>query len=369
MSSILGDIVNIENTITGLVDIYADSVQSNTVTSNSLVSTDVSGSRIDAHEIYIDGVPVVAGGSGGSSSTITVGTTTTLEAGTAATVTNSGSNVNAVFNFGIPAGIQGEAATVVVGSTTTLNTGEDATCTNSGNSQYAVLNFGIPRGEKGDKGDKGDRGHKGDDGASTIAAIAAAATAGASAAAAAGSAVLANSSATAAAASAQVAADAAAAAQAAGAEDVSELRSKTFWQTGYPLENKTRFQHKLEVTDQYENLRIQLDGNSRKIVVGSSIVGEDEIRVGSGTTYPTTLTAAGVQTDTVYTRYIEAYSSNNNTYQSDPDINIGKYSTSDIHIGNPLLNITPLLRRTIYLHGKVDFGTSDVVGSVFQFDE
>lgn len=44
------------------------------------------------------------GGGGGTAATIRVGTTTTLLPGSEATVTNSGTNSAAVFNFGIPAG-------------------------------------------------------------------------------------------------------------------------------------------------------------------------------------------------------------------------------------------------------------------------
>ena len=53
------------------------------------------------------------------------------------------------------AGPPGQAATVDVGSTTTLDAGQDATVTNSGTNQAAVLDFGIPKGPKGDKGDPG----------------------------------------------------------------------------------------------------------------------------------------------------------------------------------------------------------------------
>lgn len=46
-------------------------------------------------------------------------------------------------------GAQGEAATVQVGTTTTLPAGSQATVNNSGTSNAAVLNFGIPKGEDG----------------------------------------------------------------------------------------------------------------------------------------------------------------------------------------------------------------------------
>ena len=46
-------------------------------------------------------------------------------------------------------GAQGEAATVQVGTTTTLPAGSQATVNNSGTSEAAVLNFGIPKGQDG----------------------------------------------------------------------------------------------------------------------------------------------------------------------------------------------------------------------------
>lgn len=64
-----------------------------------------------------------------------------------------------------PKGDPGNAATVYVGTTTTLPNGYNATVTNAGSQYNAVLNFGIPRGPKGDKGDQGNKGDKGDTGA------------------------------------------------------------------------------------------------------------------------------------------------------------------------------------------------------------
>ena len=55
-------------------------------------------------------------------------------------------------------GPQGPAATVEVGETTTLPAGSSASVTNSGTTSAAILNFAIPQGQKGDKGDKGDDG-------------------------------------------------------------------------------------------------------------------------------------------------------------------------------------------------------------------
>lgn len=147
-------------------------------------------------------------GQDGQNATVAVGTTTTLPAGSDATVTNSGTASAAVFNFGIPQGVQGvpgqdgadgadgfspiatvsksgdtatititdkdstttttitdgadgTAATISVGTTSTLPAGSSATVTNSGTSGAAVFNFGIPKGDKGDTGDTGATGPAG----------------------------------------------------------------------------------------------------------------------------------------------------------------------------------------------------------------
>ena len=124
-------------------------------------------------------------GATGTAATIAVGTTTTLSAGSSASVVNTGSSSNAVFNFGIPQGIQGiqgiqgvkgdtgntgatgatgTAATIAVGSTNTLGAGSAAVVTNSGTSSSAIFNFGIPQGIQGETGATGATGAKGDKG-------------------------------------------------------------------------------------------------------------------------------------------------------------------------------------------------------------
>lgn len=53
---------------------------------------------------------------------------------------------------------------ISVGSVTTLEAGSDATVTNTGDANNAVFNFGIPKGDKGDKGEQGERGEQGPQG-------------------------------------------------------------------------------------------------------------------------------------------------------------------------------------------------------------
>ena len=55
-------------------------------------------------------------------------------------------------------GPAGGASSITVGTTTTLDAGEQAKVTNSGNDVDAVLDFAIPQGVQGPKGDKGDTG-------------------------------------------------------------------------------------------------------------------------------------------------------------------------------------------------------------------
>lgn len=109
-------------------------------------------------------------GADGAAATIAAGTTTTGAAGTSASVTNSGTSSAAVFDFTIPKGDKGDkgdtgatgatgaagtdgtdgaAATITVGTTTTLAAGSDATVTNSGTDSAAVFDFGIPKGLDG----------------------------------------------------------------------------------------------------------------------------------------------------------------------------------------------------------------------------
>lgn len=117
---------------------------------------------------------------------VTVGTTTTLEPGNQAYVTNTGTAQNAILNFGIPRGLpgptgatgatgpigpqgpagnDGDAATITVGTVTTLPAGSPVTVTNTGTTTNAVLNFGIPQGAVGETGTQGPIGPQGPAGA------------------------------------------------------------------------------------------------------------------------------------------------------------------------------------------------------------
>lgn len=61
------------------------------------------------------------------------------------------------------AGKDGKAATVRVGS---VSSGQTASVTNSGTETDAVLNFTLPKGERGERGENGTKGDKGENGKS-----------------------------------------------------------------------------------------------------------------------------------------------------------------------------------------------------------
>ena len=93
--------------------------------------------------------------------TITVGTTTTAEPGTDATVTNVGTAENVILEFSIPTGANGAdgatgptgptgaTPTLTIGTVTTGDPGTEATATITGTSPNFVLNLTIPQGPTG----------------------------------------------------------------------------------------------------------------------------------------------------------------------------------------------------------------------------
>lgn len=79
----------------------------------------------------------------------------TLEPGSAATVIKTvDPDTGAVtLIFGVPAGESGQTPDLTIGTVSTLPAGSDATATITGTPDEPVLNLGIPQGEKGDPGD------------------------------------------------------------------------------------------------------------------------------------------------------------------------------------------------------------------------
>ena len=120
-----------------------------------------------------------ATGANGITPTLKVGSTSTGNAGTNASVTMTDSNNVYTLNFVIPKGEKGDKGatgaagtkgqdgakgadgitpTLKVGTVTTLAAGSNATVTMSENNNVYTLNFGIPKGNKGDTGASGGSG-------------------------------------------------------------------------------------------------------------------------------------------------------------------------------------------------------------------
>ena len=120
-----------------------------------------------------------ATGANGITPTLKVGSTSTGNAGTNASVTMTDSNNVYTLNFVIPKGDKGDTGakgdtgvkgqdgakgadgitpTLKVGTVTTLAAGSNATVTMSENNNEYTLNFGIPKGNKGDTGASGSGG-------------------------------------------------------------------------------------------------------------------------------------------------------------------------------------------------------------------
>jgi len=102
-----------------------------------------------------------AKGDPGTNATVYVGTTTTGEPGTQASVRNSGTENNAVLNFTIPQGATGAvgpANTLSIGSVTR---GADASATITGDAPNQTLNLVLPKGDTGPTGPTGPQGPQG----------------------------------------------------------------------------------------------------------------------------------------------------------------------------------------------------------------
>lgn len=102
----------------------------------------------------------------------------TLPAGSAASVERSGTPSSPIFTFGIPKGDKGDQGPTgekgekgdkgdtpnISAASQTLPAGSAASVSRSGTNENPVFTFGIPKGDKGDQGDKGEQGDKGDQG-------------------------------------------------------------------------------------------------------------------------------------------------------------------------------------------------------------
>jgi hypothetical protein len=297
-------------------------------------------------------------GTNGSNAYVNVGTTTTLAPGSSAYVENVGTESNAVFNFGIPQGIQGNTGAqgasglncdLTIGSVTTLAAGSQATATNSGTVNSVILNLGIPQGIQGIQGQKGEKGDKGD---STVASEIAAAVAASSAAAASSSAIASASSAAQSAASAIQAETAAASINNTFNARIEALEDKTEAQYRYTdagVANHTQFTHYLEVVDGYQAVTITMNGIDKTISTGDISIDGDNQKITIG---------ASQEMNGVQLVSPSVWCNNLDARQTAESINIGGTSSGGINIGNPLLPILP-----INFYGTVNFGFNNIIGT------
>ena len=108
-------------------------------------------------------LPPVAEGPPGKAATIQVGTTTTGEPGTEATVQNVGNENAAILNFTIPAGAAGPtgATPAISVQVSGLPAGSEPTVSVSGTPEAPVISLGIPAGQQGTPGTPGTNGTDG----------------------------------------------------------------------------------------------------------------------------------------------------------------------------------------------------------------
>ena len=157
----------------GLIDTYTitftdgETFNLNVTNGRSIVDIELTSTvgLVDTYTIsYNDSTTstfTITNGEDGINPTVTVGTTTTGNPGTNASVVNSGTAQDVVLDFTIPRGDKGEtgqdgaAATITVGSVTTGLPTDPASVTNVGTSSAAVFDFTIPKGDTGNTGATG----------------------------------------------------------------------------------------------------------------------------------------------------------------------------------------------------------------------
>lgn len=105
---------------------------------------------------------------GPSGEEVVVRSTTTLDAGSEASVTSEHVGNTTYLDFFIPQGSNGTPEKVAAGNTTSVEAGEDAQVVDRVEGGVHFFDFSIPKGEKGEKGDMGERGLPGEIGVSPI---------------------------------------------------------------------------------------------------------------------------------------------------------------------------------------------------------
>lgn len=101
------------------------------------------------------GIPRGTNGTNGSNNTLSIGTVTTLSAGASATATITGASPTQTLNLGIPVGQAGASPSpnsLSIGTVTALAAGSSPTASITGSAPSQTLNLGIPAGASGNNG-------------------------------------------------------------------------------------------------------------------------------------------------------------------------------------------------------------------------
>ena len=178
------DITEIENTISTYVTAHKEELKGDKGDKGDAGAKGDTGAKGDKGDTGAKGDKGDKGdtgatGANGITPTLKVGSTSTGNAGTNASVTMTDVNNVYTLNFVIPKGEKGDTGakgeagvkgqdgakgadgitpTLKVGTVTTLAAGSNATVTMSNNNNEYTLNFGIPKGNKGDTGASGGSG-------------------------------------------------------------------------------------------------------------------------------------------------------------------------------------------------------------------
>jgi hypothetical protein len=139
----------------GINEIYADVIKTDgtsIIDGNILCDSFISNNDINCKELYINGSLIIPSQTIGQQCTVQAGNASTIPYGSTPTITNSGSSVSAIFNFGIPQGATGQKGDI------------GATGPTGPQGLQGIQGIQGPQGLKGDKGSTGDTGQTGDTG-------------------------------------------------------------------------------------------------------------------------------------------------------------------------------------------------------------
>ena len=156
--SLIGDIYNIDDTLTGdNNNLDLDTLSVKNFSCN--VINGVDGIKINnlanSTSDLQNQINALVGAGAGAIPIFSIGTTSTLAAGNPATVIKTGNNLNPILSFSIPQGADGLIGTtpnISIGTTSTISAGVNASVIKSGTLLDPIFSFSIPQGVDGQNG-------------------------------------------------------------------------------------------------------------------------------------------------------------------------------------------------------------------------